>query len=171
MRARVFSSLWPRPMDIPNLASGGLCNIPVGAALAEADGGDPVAGDLEFEVGVGAAVSRTGYPEAVSGDAGAGQGGQLFQAGLGVFRMGRCTPFAGGHSPSRWRLPGGQPWDLQVSLDRWKSWMIIPESPCLLQHGLSLFYRSGHRAPGRRGILEHEHSGSMAGLTRAAVHR
>ena len=67
----------------PELGLDGLCNIPVGAALAEADGGDPVAGDLEFEVGVGAAVSRTGYPEAVSGDAGAGQGGQLFQAGLG----------------------------------------------------------------------------------------
>ena len=33
--------------------------------------------------------------------------------------------------------------------------MIIPESPCFLQHGLSLFYRSGHRAPVRRG-LEHE---------------
>ena len=52
----------------PELGLDGLCNIPVGAALAEADGGDPVAGDLEFEVGVGAAVSRTGYPEAVSGD-------------------------------------------------------------------------------------------------------
>ena len=42
----------------PELGLDGLCNIPVGAALAEADGGDPVAGDLEFEVGVGAAVSR-----------------------------------------------------------------------------------------------------------------
>ena len=52
----------------PELGLDGLCNIPVGAALAEADGGDPVAGDLEFEVGVGAAVSRTGYPEALSGD-------------------------------------------------------------------------------------------------------
>ena len=33
----------------PELGLDGLCNIPVGAALAEADGGDPVAGDLEFE--------------------------------------------------------------------------------------------------------------------------
>ena len=145
----------------------GLCNIPVGAALAEAGGGDPVAGDLEFEVGVGAAVGRTGYPEAVSGDPDVGQDGQLVQAGVWVVKMGRYTPFAGGHSPSRWRLPGGQPWDLQVSLDRWKSWMIIPESPCFLQHGLSLFYRSGHRAPGRRGFwAEHaEMAGPRAAYT------
>ena len=61
----------------PELGLDGLCNIPVGAALAEADGGDPVAGDLEFEVGVGAAVSRTGYSEAVSGDPDVGQDGQL----------------------------------------------------------------------------------------------
>ena len=45
----------------PELGLDGLCNIPVGAALAEADGGDPVAGDLEFEVGVGATVGRTGW--------------------------------------------------------------------------------------------------------------
>ena len=52
----------------PELGFDGLGDVPVGAALAEADGGDPVAGDLEFEVGVDAAVGRTGYPEAVSGD-------------------------------------------------------------------------------------------------------
>ena len=45
--------------------------------------------------------------------------------------------------------------------------MIIPESPCLLQHGLSLFYRSGHRAPGRGGFLA-EHS-EMAGPRAAST--
>ena len=84
----------------PELGLDGLGNFPVGAALAEAVGGDPVAGDLEFQVGVGAAVGRTGYPEAVSGDAGAGQRGQLVQAGVWVVRMGRYALVGGGHSPS-----------------------------------------------------------------------
>ena len=81
----------------PELGLDGLCNIPVGAALAEADGGDPVAGDLEFKVGVGAAVSRTGYPEAVSGDPDVGQDSQLVQAGVWVVQVGWYAPCAGGH--------------------------------------------------------------------------
>ena len=40
------------------------------------------------EVGVGAAVSRTGYPEAVSGDPDVGQDGQLVQAGVWVVKVG-----------------------------------------------------------------------------------
>ena len=93
----------------PELGLDGLGDFPVGAALAEADGGDPVAGDLEFEVGVGAAVGWTGYPEAVSGDPDAGLDSQVVQAGVGVVKMGRYTPCAGGHLSSRRRLPGGQP--------------------------------------------------------------
>ena len=55
----------------------GLGYLPVGATLAEAGRGDPVAGDLELEVGVGAAVGWTWDPEAVSGDAGVGEDGQV----------------------------------------------------------------------------------------------
>ena len=93
----------------PELGLDGLCNIPVGAALAEADGGDPVAGDLEFKVGVGAAVSRTGYPEAVSGDPDVGQDGQLVQAGVWVVKMGWIYAMCGWSSLPLFGNAGGQP--------------------------------------------------------------
>ena len=79
----------------PELGLDGLGNLPVGAALAEAVGGDQVAGDLEFEVGVGAAVGRTGYPEAVSGDLDVGQDGQLVQAGVWVGQSGAIYAICG----------------------------------------------------------------------------
>ena len=44
---------------------------------------------------------------------------------------------------------------------------MIAESPCVLQHELSLFYRSGRRVPGRGGFLA-EHA-EMAGPRAAST--